>query len=111
MPQKGNMMADQKQEEMQRSGEMGEVLANDGAMQVADTPIAHSTATVERDYAYYQAIFRGRRMPFAYLDLDLLDQNIQQIVERAAGKRVRLASKSLRSVAVLRRILAANGYF
>jgi len=105
------MMADQKQEEMQLRGDLGEVIANDGAVPVADTHIAHATPKVERNYAYYQAIFRGRRMPFAYLDLDLLDQNIQQIVERADGKRVRLASKSLRSVAVLRRILAANSCF
>ena len=63
------------------------------------------------DYAYYKQAFAGHCMPFAYLDLDLLDQNIRQVVERAAGKRVRLASKSLRSVAVLRRILAANPCF
>jgi D-serine deaminase-like pyridoxal phosphate-dependent protein len=105
------MMAEQQQEEIQLSKEMGEVFANDGAAWIADIPIAHSTVTVEHDYAYYQAIFRGRRMPFAYLDLDLLDQNIQQIVARAAGKRVRLASKSLRSIAVLRHILAANSCF
>ncbi len=50
-------------------------------------------------------------MPFAYLDLDLLDHNIRQVVNRAAEKRVRLASKSLRSVAIIRRILAANSCF
>lgn len=47
-------------------------------------------------------------MPFAYLDLDLLNQNIHQIVARAGGKRIRLASKSLRSTAVLQRILSAD---
>src|SRR5262245_6288871 len=56
--------------------------------------------TRQRNYAYYKEIFNGRPMPFAYLDLDLLDQNIRQVVARAGGKRVRLASKSLRSVAV-----------
>ncbi|MGI9057309.1 MAG: amino acid deaminase/aldolase [Ktedonobacteraceae bacterium] len=50
-------------------------------------------------------------MPFAYLDLDLLEQNIRQVVEQAHGKRVRLASKSLRSVAIIRRILAADPCF
>lgn len=64
-----------------------------------------------RDYAYYKRVFADRPMPFAYLDLDLLDQNIQQVVERAQGKRVRLASKSLRSVAVLKRILASHSCF
>src|SRR5947209_3033785 len=63
------------------------------------------------DYAYYKDIFNGRPMPFAYLDLDLLDQNIHEIVARAEGKQVRLASKSLRSVAVLRRIFAFDPCF
>jgi D-serine deaminase-like pyridoxal phosphate-dependent protein len=64
-----------------------------------------------RDYAYYKAIFAGERTPCAYLDLDLLDANIRQVLARTEQKRVRLASKSLRSVAVLRRILAADPRF
>ncbi len=63
------------------------------------------------DYAYYKEVFSGRAMPFAFLDLDLLDQNIRQIAARAKGKQVRLASKSLRSVAVIRRILTADPIF
>jgi D-serine deaminase-like pyridoxal phosphate-dependent protein len=63
------------------------------------------------DYDYYRRVFVGRGMPFAYVDLDLLDQNIREVVARASGKRVRLASKSIRSVAVLRRILAADSCF
>jgi D-serine deaminase-like pyridoxal phosphate-dependent protein len=47
-------------------------------------------------------------MPFAYVDVDLLDRNIQDVLERSAGKRVRVASKSVRSVAVLRQLLAAD---
>ncbi len=73
--------------------------------------ISASTPSSKRDYAYYKAIFAHRPMPFAYLDLDLLAQNIQQVITRAAGKRVRLASKSIRSVAVLRHILAADSCF
>jgi D-serine deaminase-like pyridoxal phosphate-dependent protein len=67
--------------------------------------------TCTRDYVYYKEIFGKRPMPFAFLDLDLLEQNIQQVVARANGKRVRLASKSLRSVAVIRRILEADSSF
>ena len=63
------------------------------------------------DYRYYAAVFAGQQMPFAYLDLDLLDANIRQVVARSAGKRVRVASKSVRSVEVLRRILAADPHF
>lgn len=68
---------------------------------------AQATASGTPDYAYYQAVFAGHTMPFAYLDLDLLERNIRQVLARAGGKRVRIASKSVRSVAVLRRILDA----
>ena len=64
-----------------------------------------------QDYTYYKNVFAGYTMPFAYLDLDLLEQNIGEIVTRAEQKRVRLASKSLRSVAVIKRILAASPTF
>lgn len=70
-----------------------------------------SQQTTKHDYDYYKGIFGNHPMPYAFLDLDLLEQNIRQIVASARGKRVRLASKSLRSVAVLRRILAADPCF
>jgi D-serine deaminase-like pyridoxal phosphate-dependent protein len=59
-------------------------------------------------YSYYRAAFSGRAKPFAYVDLDLLDRNVQDVLERSAGKRVRVASKSVRSVAVLGHLLAAD---
>lgn len=65
----------------------------------------------QRDYAYYKQVFTGQAMPFAYLDLDLLDQNIHLIASRAGGKRIRVASKSVRSVAVLKRVFAADPCF
>ncbi|HLH61643.1 MAG TPA: amino acid deaminase/aldolase [Ktedonobacteraceae bacterium] len=70
-----------------------------------------------KDYAYYKSVFGNRPMPFAYVDLDLLEQNIGQVVTRAGGneektgKRVRLASKSLRCVAITRRILSFDPCF
>ena len=63
------------------------------------------------DYPYYREIFRGRPMPFAYLDLDLFEENIREIASRAGGKRIRVASKSLRCVAVMRRVLEADACF
>jgi D-serine deaminase-like pyridoxal phosphate-dependent protein len=66
---------------------------------------------VARDYTYYQQIFAGQRMPFAFVDLDLLDENVRAVKARAGTKRVRLASKSIRSVDLLRRILAADPQF
>lgn len=74
------------------------------------TPQRPKTSRV-RDYDYYRRAFAGRPMPFAWLDLDLLDANIRAIVGGAGSKHVRVASKSVRSVAVLRRILAASPIF
>ena len=64
-------------------------------------------------YTSYRATFAGRAMPFAYVDLDLFDENARRIaaLARERGKRVRIASKSVRSVALLRRILAADATF
>jgi D-serine deaminase-like pyridoxal phosphate-dependent protein len=93
-----------------------------GAMHIAavhTVTSAHEAASLatsplhdpQQAYNYYKQIFQGRLLPLAYIDLDLLDQNIRQIAARAGGKRIRLASKSLRSVAILRRILAADNCF
>jgi D-serine deaminase-like pyridoxal phosphate-dependent protein len=60
------------------------------------------------DYSYYRTALAGFTMPCAYVDLDLLDANVRAAVVRAAGKRIRVASKSVRSVAILRRLLAAD---
>lgn len=68
-------------------------------------------AATSRDYAYYQRVFQDKALPFAFLDLDLLDQNIRQVTARAGGKRVRVASKSVRCVAALKRILASDPIF
>ena len=70
---------------------------------VSDVP-----ALATRDYTYYKRVFAGRAMPFAFVDLDLLDANARDILRRADDKRVRVASKSVRSVAILRRILGSD---
>lgn len=67
-----------------------------------------SADDVTRDYAYYRQVFAGQRLPFAFLDLDLLDANIQRVVARAGQKRIRVASKSVRSMGALQRILSAD---
>lgn len=61
-----------------------------------------------RDYKYYHDAFAGREMPFAYVDLDALDTNIATIVQQAGNKTVRVSSKSVRSVSILKYILAAH---
>jgi D-serine deaminase-like pyridoxal phosphate-dependent protein len=78
----------------------------------ADTPSATRAAGAStRDHSYYRKAFAGHAMPFAWLDLDLLDENIRAILGRAGSKNVRIASKSVRSVAVLRRVLEASPVF
>lgn len=62
-------------------------------------------------YSYYKEVFRGREMPFAFVDLDLLDENIRQIAARAKGKRIRIASKSVRCTELLKRVLKAGSAF
>ena len=69
------------------------------------------TSYTAPDYAAYRRVFQGQRMPFAYVDLDALDENVRQVARRAGDKRVRLASKSVRSVAILKRILASDPCF
>ncbi len=48
--------------------------------------------------------------PLAVLDLDALDANADDLVRRAAGKPIRVASKSVRNRDVLRRVLARPGF-
>jgi len=78
---------------------------------IENASVKTTSSERKRAYSYYKEIFNGYAMPLAFVDLDLLDQNIQQIVVHAHGKQVRLASKSLRSVAILRRIFAAHTSF
>jgi D-serine deaminase-like pyridoxal phosphate-dependent protein len=48
--------------------------------------------------------------PLAVLDLDALDANADDLVRRASGKPIRVASKSVRNRGVLRRVLARPGF-
>lgn len=47
-------------------------------------------------------------MPLAFVDLELFDRNARDIARRAAGKRIRVASKSVRCVHLIERILASD---
>lgn len=47
-------------------------------------------------------------MPFAFIDLDLLNINLHELLLRAGDKPVRIASKSIRSVAILKYLLSAS---
>ena len=66
---------------------------------------------LQRDYAYYCKVFRDVPRPLAFVDLDYFDENVRQIQQRANGKKIRVASKSVRCTALLRRILAAAAQY
>jgi len=58
-------------------------------------------------YRYYRSIFQRKRLPLAFVDLDHFDANIAYVAELAkkSGKTIRVGSKSIRSVEMIRRIL------
>ena len=58
----------------------------------------------------WEAATRGLAAPLVVLDLDAFDANADDLVRRAAGRPVRVASKSLRCRAVLERALARPGF-
>jgi D-serine deaminase-like pyridoxal phosphate-dependent protein len=74
-------------------------------------PIAAIAADREALRARYEAIFDSVTAPFAFVDLDALRDNARFMLAQAAGKPIRIASKSVRSVAVLRRILELDPGF
>lgn len=61
--------------------------------------------TKKRSYAYYKTAFANQPKPFAFVDLDFFDENVLKVAARAGNKKIRVASKSIRCTALLRRIL------
>jgi D-serine deaminase-like pyridoxal phosphate-dependent protein len=69
-----------------------------------------SYATAD-DYERFERATQGTEPPFALLDLDAMWSNADDMLRRAAGKPIRVASKSVRSRPVLEQILARGpGY-
>jgi len=62
-------------------------------------------------YADFRARLRGEHLPLAYVDLELLLANAADLVARAGGKPIRLASKSIRCRALMRRVMATSPVF
>ena len=50
-------------------------------------------------------------MPFAILDMELFEENIAKVIERACGKTIRIASKSIRSIKLIKHILNSDSIF
>ncbi len=61
-----------------------------------------------RDYRYFRDALAGHRLPAAFVDLDALDANLADLRRRAGPLPIRLVTKSVRCVAILRRALASS---
>ncbi len=62
-----------------------------------------------RTYSYYRDALRGVSLPAAFVDVEMLDDNIRVIAGRVShGKTLRVASKSVRCVWALRRVFEAS---
>jgi len=62
-------------------------------------------------YNRYKKALIGLEKPCAFIDLDAFEQNVRDIGKQAKGKRIRLASKSIRSVEMIKKILASSSIF
>ncbi|MFJ9758872.1 amino acid deaminase/aldolase [Streptomyces sp. NPDC101149] len=62
------------------------------------------------DRARYDRATADLDAPVAIVDLDAFDENAEDILRRAGGKPVRVASKSVRCRALLERVLAREGF-
>ncbi len=62
-------------------------------------------------YRQYCERLRGEHLPLAFVDLELLLCNADNLASRAGRKPIRLASKSIRCRELLRRVLAHNPIF
>jgi D-serine deaminase-like pyridoxal phosphate-dependent protein len=69
-------------------------------------PVGSSLATAE--YSFYKNYLDGQRLSLAWLDWDLLLENAKMVIQRASSKPVRIATKSIRSRAVIEALLNWN---
>ena len=63
------------------------------------------------DYFRYREIFRNKRMPLAFVDLDKFDANVTYVTstQQYTGKTIRVGSKSVRCVELIRRVFEKGG--
>ena len=60
------------------------------------------------DHGYYARALAGQRLPAAFIDRDALAANLATLQRRAGALPIRLVTKSIRSVAIIRWLLAAS---
>jgi D-serine deaminase-like pyridoxal phosphate-dependent protein len=69
------------------------------------------TGFTKERYEKLREIFLGKRLPLAFIDLDVFDANIAYVarIVTGSGKTVRLGTKSIRCEPLMRRILDIGG--
>ena len=65
----------------------------------------------DHDYDHWRNALAGVRLPAAFVDLDALRANAADLRARAGALPIRLVTKSVRSVEILRRVLASDPGF
>lgn len=63
------------------------------------------------DYQYFKEALHDIAKPCAFIHWHALEKNIADIAKQAGRKKIRIASKSIRSVPVLQKILATSDVF
>ncbi|MFW9929749.1 MAG: amino acid deaminase/aldolase [Candidatus Thorarchaeota archaeon] len=58
----------------------------------------------DNKYIYYKSALGNLSKPLAFVDMDLLNKNIEDVITRAQDKQIRIASKSIRSLQLLEKI-------
>jgi D-serine deaminase-like pyridoxal phosphate-dependent protein len=78
---------------------------------MAATAVEPVTGARERSYEELESIFSGIEAPYALVDLDAMWSNAREMLDRAAGTPIRVASKSVRCRALLAAILEHDPSF
>jgi len=76
-----------------------------------DTPTPVPIPAPQESLERYERIFQGIQAPFAFVDLDAVWSNAADMLRRAGGKQIRIASSSIRSRPILRRLLDLDPSF
>jgi D-serine deaminase-like pyridoxal phosphate-dependent protein len=76
-----------------------------------DTPTPLPIPTPTEAYERYEEIFKDVQAPFAFVDLDAVWSNAADMLRRAKGKPIRIASKSVRCRPILNRLLSLDRGF
>ncbi|MFH2132045.1 MAG: alanine racemase [bacterium] len=68
-------------------------------------------AETDHTYFRYRQLFQGERLPLAFVDLDRFDQNVAFVAstQRHTGKTVRVHSKSIRCLELIKRVFETGG--